>query len=59
MDRFFVITNETRDPGAKRAKQIVKYLRSLRKECDHVSIVRDSTPDSDEMQKIRQLLMKN
>ena len=55
MDRFFVITNETRDPGAERAGQIVRYLRSHQKGCDYVSIERDSAPDSDEMEKIREL----
>ena len=55
MDRFFVITNENRDPGAKRARQIVDYIRSHQKECDHVSIERDSAPDSEEIQRIRDI----
>ncbi|MBR4573527.1 MAG: NAD(+)/NADH kinase [Lachnospiraceae bacterium] len=55
MDRFFVITNESRDPQAEKAKMICEYLRSAGKTCDHVSIERDSDPDSDSIRRIRQL----
>ena len=52
MDRFFVITNESRDPGAARAGQIREYLVSHGKSCDMVSIERDSDPESAQMKKI-------
>lgn len=55
MDSFFVITNENRDPGGKRAAQIVDYLRTHGKKCDHVSIERDSAPESEEIKKIAEL----
>ena len=55
MDRFFVITNENRDPGGERAEQIAEYLRSLGKTCGFVSIERDSDADSREIRKIREL----
>ncbi len=55
MNRFFVITNESRDPGAEIAQQIAGYLRSKGCICDHVSIERDSDPQSEEIVRIREL----
>lgn len=55
MDRFFVITNEDRDKGSEKAKQICEYLRSKGKSCDHVAIERDSDPDSPEIRRIREM----
>ena len=55
MDKFFVITNETRDKKSERAKQICEYLTSRQKSCDYVSIERDSAPDSSEISRIREL----
>ncbi len=55
MDRFFVITNENRDPGGEKAAGITSYLRSKGRSCDHVSIERDSEPDSAPMRKIRNI----
>lgn len=55
MDRFFVVTNEDRDPGAQRAGQITEYLRSRGRTCDYVSIERDSDHESEEIKKIREL----
>ncbi len=55
MDRFFVITNETRDRGCERAQQICKYLASRKKNCDYVAIERDSAADSSEICRIREL----
>lgn len=55
MDRFFVVTNENRDPGSKLALQIEEYIRSHNRSCDHVSVERDSAADSEEIQKIREL----
>jgi len=55
MDRFFVITNESRDPGGERAGQISSYLRSKGRVCDYVSIERDSDPESAEIRRIREI----
>ena len=55
MDRFFVITNENRDPGGERAEQISTYLQSCGRTCDFVSIERDSDPESREIRKIKSL----
>lgn len=55
MNSFFVITNESRDPGARKAEQIADYLRSRGRKCDLVSIERDSDPESEEIRKIRDL----
>lgn len=55
MDKFFVITNETRDINSERAKQICEYLTSHQKSCDYVAIERDSTTDSREICRIREL----
>ncbi len=55
MNRFFVITNESRDPGAEIAQQIAGYLRSKGCICDHVSIERDRDPQSEEIVRIREL----
>ncbi|MCR5672700.1 MAG: NAD(+)/NADH kinase [Lachnospiraceae bacterium] len=55
MDRFFVITNENRDPGGERAEQTAEYLRSRGKTCDFVSIERDSDPNSKEIKKIKNI----
>ncbi len=55
MKSFFVITNESRDPGAEMAKKIADYLISKNCTCDHVSIERDSDPDSDEIRRIKEL----
>lgn len=55
MDRFFVITNENRDPGQKLALQIEDYIRSNGRQCDHVCVERDSSPDSEEIMRIRDL----
>lgn len=52
MERFFVITNERRDPGAERAKQISEYLISRNRSCDWVSIERDSDNESEEIRRI-------
>ncbi len=55
MDKFFVITNIDRDRDCEKARQIVDHLRSCGKVCDYVAITRDSTPDSDEIAKIKQI----
>lgn len=55
MDRFFVVTNEKRDPGGERAKQIADYLMSHGKTCDYVSVERDSDDSSAEIQRIKGL----
>ncbi len=55
MDRFFVITNENRDPGSERALQIRDYLVSHGRECGYVAIERDSDPESEEVRKIKDL----
>ena len=55
MNRFFVITNESRDPGAEKARQIVEYIRSRDGVCDHVAIERNSDPESEQIGKIRNI----
>ncbi|MBO4905366.1 MAG: NAD(+)/NADH kinase [Lachnospiraceae bacterium] len=55
MDRFFVITNEHRDPGCEKAIQITEYLKSKGRSCEYVAIERDSDPNSAEIQKIREM----
>lgn len=55
MDRFFVVTNEARDPGARKARMVCNYLKDAGKVCDHVSIERHSDPDGDRLKKIREL----
>ena len=55
MNRFFVITNEIRDPGGEIARQISDHLISKGRICDYVSIDRDSAPDSSEIRRIREL----
>ena len=55
MKRFFVITNERRDPGAERASSICGYIISHGGSCGYVSIERDSDPDSSSIQKIRDI----
>lgn len=55
MNRFFVITNEIRDPGGLKAGQISEQLRSMGRICDHVSIERDSDPESEEIRRIMDL----
>ncbi len=55
MDRFFVITNETRDEGSQRAKEICRYFASRNKSCDYVAIERDSAADSSGICRIREL----
>lgn len=55
MERFFVITNESRDPGAEKAQMICEYLKAAGKSCGYVSIERDSDPDGDRIAKIKDL----
>ncbi len=55
MERFFVITNESRDPGAEKAQMICEYLKTAGKTCGYVSIERDSDPDGDRIAKIKDL----
>lgn len=55
MDRFFVITNEDRDPGAEKAGMICDYLRSAGRSCDLVSIERDSDPNGAKIGRIKEL----
>ena len=55
MERFFVITNESRDPGAEKAQMICEYLKAAGKSCGYVSIERDSDPDGDRSAKIKDL----
>ena len=55
MNKFFVITNERRDPGAERAASISEYIISRGGSCDYVSIERDSDAESDVIRKIREL----
>lgn len=55
MKRFFVITNESRDPGCEKAASITQYLRSKGGDCDFVSIKRDSAPDGEQIRRIREI----
>lgn len=55
MKKFFVITNERRDPGAERAASISEHIRSRGGECGYVSIERDSGSDSAGIRTIREL----
>ncbi len=55
MKSFFVITNESRDPGAEMAKKIADYLVSKNCTCDFVAIERDSDPDSEEIVRIKEM----
>ncbi len=55
MKSFFVITNESRDPGAEMAEKITEYLRSRNCTCDFTAIERDSDPDSKQICRIRHL----
>lgn len=55
MDRFFVITNESRDKDCQRAKEITAYLLQRNKSCDYVAVERDSDNSSDAVQHIKEL----
>ncbi|MCR5474155.1 MAG: NAD(+)/NADH kinase [Lachnospiraceae bacterium] len=55
MDKFFVITNGTRDKGCEKAIQITEYLRSKGRSCDYVAIERDSTEDCEEIGRIKEI----
>lgn len=55
MDKFFVITNSSRDGDCEKAIQITEYLRSKGKSCDYVAIERDSADDSKEISRIKEI----
>ncbi len=55
MNRFFVITNEHRDPGSEKASFITEYIRSKGGICDYVAIERDSDPKSAQVARIKEI----
>ncbi|MCR5302623.1 MAG: NAD(+)/NADH kinase [Lachnospiraceae bacterium] len=55
MKKFFVITNETRDPKSMKAASISEYIRSRGGVCEYASIERDSGKDDAGIQKIMEL----
>ncbi len=55
MNKFFVITNKDRDTGSEIAIKITGYLKEHGCSCDYVAIERDSEPDSEEIQRIREI----